>query len=60
MARTIRNGKLDTRSARSRLTLRREPYWTVISEGCALGYRRRRQRRQLDQPIPRREGTTAL
>ena len=40
MARTIRNGKLDTRSARSRLTLRREPYWTVISEGCALGYRR--------------------
>jgi integrase len=40
MARTIRNGKLDTRSARSRLSLRREPYWTVISEGCALGYRR--------------------
>jgi integrase len=40
MARTIRNGKLNTRSARSRLTLRREPYWTVISEGCALGYRR--------------------
>ena len=40
MARTIRNGKLDTRSARSRLTVRREPYWTVISEGCALGYRR--------------------
>jgi integrase len=40
MARTIRNGKLDTRSARSRLILRREPYWTVISTGCALGYRR--------------------
>ena len=40
MARTIRNGKLDTRSARSRLTLRRGPYWTVVSEGCALGYRR--------------------
>src|SRR5512144_572150 len=40
MARTIRNGKLDTRSARSRLTLRREPYWTVLSAGCALGYRR--------------------
>ena len=40
MARTIRNGKLDTRSARTRLTLRREPYWTVVSEGCALGYRR--------------------
>src|SRR6476660_4194032 len=40
MARTIRNGKLDTRSARTRLTQRREPYWTVVSEGCALGYRR--------------------
>lgn len=32
--------KIDTRSARSRLSQRREPYWTVISEGCALGYRR--------------------
>jgi integrase len=41
LARTIRNGKLDTRCARTRLTLRREPYWTVVvSEGCALGYRR--------------------
>jgi hypothetical protein len=40
MARTIRNGKLYTRSGRSRLTRRREPYWTVVSEGCALGYRR--------------------
>ena len=40
MARTVRNAKIDTRSARSRLTLRREPYWTVISGGCALGYRR--------------------
>ena len=39
MARTIRNRKIDTRSARVRLTARREPYWTVISEGCALGYR---------------------
>lgn len=40
MARTVRNGKLDTRSARSKLEQRREPYWTVISTGCALGYRR--------------------
>jgi integrase len=40
MARTVRNPKIDTRSARSRLSERREPYWTVISEGCALGYRR--------------------
>src|SRR4051794_37360314 len=40
MARTVRNPKIDTRSARTRLAVRREPYWTVISEGCALGYRR--------------------
>ena len=40
MARTVRNQKIDTRSARTRLAQRREPYWTVISEGCALGYRR--------------------
>ena len=40
MARTVRNPKIDTRSARARLTTRREPFWTVISGGCALGYRR--------------------
>jgi integrase len=40
MARTVRNPKIDTRSARTKLPERREPYWTVISEGCALGYRR--------------------
>jgi integrase len=40
MARTIRNAKLDTRSARIKITPRREPYWVVISKGCALGYRR--------------------
>jgi integrase len=40
MARNVRNPKIDTRTARSRLSARREPYWTVISEGCALGYRR--------------------
>src|ERR1700745_2617442 len=40
MARTVRNPKIDTRSARSRLAERREPYWTVLSAGCALGYRR--------------------
>lgn len=31
---------LDSRSARTKLPERREPYWTVISSGCALGYRR--------------------
>ena len=40
MARTVRNAKLDTRSARIKLEERREPYWTPISRGCALGYRR--------------------
>src|SRR6516225_2220563 len=40
MARTVRNPKIDTRSARTKLPERREPYWTVISEGCAVGYRR--------------------
>lgn len=40
MARTIRNAKLDTRSARSKLTVRREPYWTVVAAGCGIGYRR--------------------
>src|SRR5690242_12424324 len=40
MARSVRNAKLTTRSARTRLRSRREPYWTVISEGCAIGYRR--------------------
>src|SRR5215469_8869926 len=40
MARTKANPKIDSRSARSGLGERREPYWTVISKGCALGYRR--------------------
>ena len=40
MARTVRNPKTDSRSARVKLAERREPYWTVISAGCAIGYRR--------------------
>ncbi|MGE0629601.1 MAG: tyrosine-type recombinase/integrase [Geminicoccaceae bacterium] len=40
MARTLRNGKLDTRTARAKLAVRREPYWTVLVQGAALGYRR--------------------
>jgi len=40
MARTVRNPKIDTRSARTRLGARREPYWTVLSAGCAVGYRK--------------------
>jgi integrase len=40
MARTLQDAKLDTRAARLRLKLRREPYWRSISEGLAIGYRR--------------------
>lgn len=40
MARTVRNPKIDTRNARLKLLERREPYWTVVSTGCAIGYRR--------------------
>jgi hypothetical protein len=40
MPRAVRNPRLNTRSSRQKLAERREPYWTVISEGCALGYRR--------------------
>lgn len=40
MARTAKNRKVDSRSARSRLPERREPYWTKLSGGCHLGYRR--------------------
>ncbi|MGA7384005.1 MAG: hypothetical protein WBW81_04720 [Methylocella sp.] len=40
MARTVKNTKIDSRSARSKLPKRREPYWTIISAGCAIGYRK--------------------
>lgn len=40
MSRTVRNAKLDSRSARVKLARKPEPYWTVISKGCALGYRK--------------------
>jgi hypothetical protein len=40
MPRTLRDAKLDTRSARLRLAARREPYWRSVSEGLAIGYRK--------------------
>lgn len=40
MARLAKNSSVDSRSARARLSERREPYWTVVSAGCAIGYRR--------------------
>ena len=40
IARTVRSPKLDTRSARSTLKPRREPYWARIASGRHIGYRR--------------------
>jgi integrase len=41
MARTVRDTKLETRTARLRLPIRSEPYWRSLEKGFALGYRRR-------------------
>jgi integrase len=41
MARTVRDAKLETRTARLRLPIRTEPYWRGLEKGFALGYRRR-------------------
>jgi hypothetical protein len=40
MPRTLKDAKLDTRSARARLAARREPYWRSISDGFGVGYRK--------------------
>ncbi|WP_096701267.1 site-specific integrase [Magnetospirillum sp. 15-1] len=40
MARTVRNAKIDTRSARSKLPTGKTIHWTTIAPGCALGYRK--------------------
>jgi integrase len=40
MARTVRNPKLDTRSARAKLAMRHMPYWVSLAPGCTLGYRK--------------------
>jgi integrase len=40
MARTIRNAKIDSKSARLKLIRRREPHWTLLKKGHALGYRK--------------------
>lgn len=40
MARTRKDAKLDSRNAREELKRRREPYWSVLSEGLAIGYRK--------------------
>lgn len=38
MARTVKNAKIDSRSSRSKLPARKNPYWVAISPGSALGY----------------------
>jgi len=43
MARTVRDSRIDTRSARQRLRAQREPYWRKIARGRYLGYRRARE-----------------
>ena len=40
MPRTVKNLKLDTRSARLSLATRPEPHWALISRDCHVGYRR--------------------
>ena len=38
MARSVRDYRIETRAARSRLAMRGEPYWVLLSEGFHLGY----------------------
>jgi integrase len=40
MPRSVRDSKLDTRSARFKLGGRRAPYWRAISQGLHIGYRK--------------------
>jgi len=43
MARTVKDANLETRTARLRLAMRREPYWRSIDPGAHLGYYRGRR-----------------
>lgn len=38
MARRVKDARLDTRAARSKLEARQEPHWRLITEGRHLGY----------------------
>jgi integrase len=40
MARTLRDSKLDSREARSRLKIRGRPYWRLIQPGLHIGFRK--------------------
>ncbi len=39
MARTLRDAKLDSREARTRLRVRGRPYWRLVEPGLHIGYR---------------------
>ncbi len=43
MVRSVRDQRIDSRSARLRLAAEREPYWRKIARGRYLGYRRARE-----------------
>jgi integrase len=61
MARTIRNAKLDSRSARTKLAEKKAAYWAALAPGCAIGYRKGRKGgvwiAKLVRPGFRREAT---
>lgn len=40
MARTVRDARTDSRSARVKLPPRPTPYWTKLTKGCHVGYRK--------------------
>ena len=40
MARTVRDNRLESRAARTRLARQTEPHWMLLSEGFHLGYRK--------------------
>lgn len=40
MGRAVRDSRLETRTARSKLRARKEPYWRGVSAGCHIGYYR--------------------
>jgi integrase len=40
MARKVRDGKIETRTARLKLTIRRKPFFVAVASGISLGYRR--------------------
>ena len=44
MARTVKDAKLETPTARARLATRHDPYWKAIDGGMHIGYRKGRRR----------------